>query len=68
MRDVPRITVEELLDAKSRDPDLLLVCAYDDEEKCRGLKIDDALTLDQLEARLASVPLPKQVPLVFYCA
>jgi hypothetical protein len=44
----------------------LLVCAYDDEEKCRKLMFEGALTLKQLEERLES--LPEGVDILFYCA
>jgi hypothetical protein len=66
MADAPRITVQEVLEAKKRNPDLPIVCAYDDEEKCGRMRIDDALTLAELEARLHDVP--KSTPIVFYCA
>jgi hypothetical protein len=44
----------------------LLVCAYDDEEKCRRFMFEGALTLKQLEERLES--LPEGVDIIFYCA
>ncbi len=44
----------------------LLVCAYEDEEKCRRLMFEGALTLSQLEERLASHP--DGVDVLFYCA
>ena len=44
----------------------LLVCAYDDEEKCRKFMFEGALTLKQFKERLAS--LPENVDIVFYCA
>lgn len=44
----------------------LLVCAYDDEEKCRSMRLPDSLTLRELNDRLPS--LSKDQELVFYCA
>jgi hypothetical protein len=44
----------------------LLVCAYDDEEKCRRFMFEGALSLKQLEERLAS--LPEGAEIDFYCA
>ena len=44
----------------------LLVCAYDDENKCRQLRLQNAIVLQDLQRRLASIP-PNQT-LIFYCA
>jgi len=44
----------------------ILVCAYDDEEKCRKFMFEGALTLKQFEERLDS--LPEDVDILFYCA
>jgi hypothetical protein len=66
MADTPRITVQEVLEAKKRNPDLPIVCAYDDEEKCERLRLDGALTLGEFKARLYEFP--KTTPIVFYCA
>ena len=44
----------------------LLVCAYDDEQKCRELRLENAVTLQDLQRRVDSVP--RSQPLVFYCA
>ena len=42
----------------------LLVCAYDDEAKCRSLGIDGSKQLAELEAE----NVPKTQEIVFYCA
>ena len=44
----------------------LLVCAYDDESKCRQLALDGAITLHDLQRRAAT--LPRNQALIFYCA
>jgi hypothetical protein len=44
----------------------LLVCAYDDEEKCRQNRLEGSITLAELEKRADSVP--KDRELIFYCA
>jgi hypothetical protein len=44
----------------------LLVCAYDDEEKCRRFMFEGVLTLKQLEEKLEL--LPEGVNILFYCA
>jgi len=44
----------------------LLVCAYDDDEKCRQNLLEGALTLSDLRERERSFP--KDQPIIFYCA
>jgi hypothetical protein len=44
----------------------VLVCAYEDEDKCRRLKLDGAHTLRELEAGMATLPRSQEI--VFYCA
>jgi hypothetical protein len=43
-----------------------LVCAYEDEEKCRRLKLQGAHTLGELESGMATLPRDRE--LIFYCA
>jgi hypothetical protein len=44
----------------------LLVCAYDDEKKCRQNKLNGSVSFHDLQARADS--LPKDRELIFYCA
>ena len=44
----------------------LLVCAYDDETKCRQMRLQNAVTLQALQQRIDSVP--HNQTLIFYCA
>lgn len=44
--------------------DALLVCAYDDEEKCRDLGIEVAVTLAEVRSR--EVEADREI--VFFCA
>jgi len=44
----------------------LLVCAYDDESKCRQLRLQNAVALHDLQRRVDSVP--HNQTLIFYCA
>ncbi|MFA5515946.1 MAG: hypothetical protein WDA20_06620 [Desulfuromonadales bacterium] len=44
----------------------LLVCAYDDEEKCGKMHLQGAINLRELEEKLAEVPKEKEI--IFYCA
>ncbi len=64
LTDVPRI-----------DPDTarhevtagraLLVCAYDDRQRCRSMRLEGAIDMDDLQAVLPT--LEKDKPLIFYC-
>jgi hypothetical protein len=64
MPDVARISVEDAREHVKRGA--LLVCAYDDEEKCHRMKLEGSMTLRELEGRLPS--LPKDHEIIFYCA
>lgn len=44
--------------------DALLVCAYDDEGKCRDLEVNDAITLAELRSREVA----NDREIVFFCA
>jgi hypothetical protein len=44
----------------------VLVCAYDDEEKCRSIRIPGSITLRELNEHLSTLGPEKE--LVFYCA
>ena len=44
----------------------LLVCAYDDEEKCAKARLENAITLKDLQRRVESVP--RNQSIIFYCA
>jgi hypothetical protein len=65
MRDVTRIDPEtarrEVAAGRA-----WLVCAYEDRARCRGIMLDGAIDMDELEARLPTMH--KDQPLIFYCA
>jgi hypothetical protein len=63
LSDIERIPPEEAFE-EIEQGEALLVCAYSDEEKCRAMKIDDALTLQDLERMMPS----RDRALIFYCA
>ncbi len=44
----------------------MLVCAYDDEAKCKNIGIEEAVPYPDLKPRLDSIPKSKE--LVFFCA
>jgi len=62
--DVPRISPTEARQRVQRGQ-ALLVCGYEDESKCRAMALDGAITLNELQRRLTS--LPKGQELIFYC-
>ncbi len=70
-----RVAREQDMDVKRVDPryarervddgQALLVCAYDDEEKCDAMKLEGAIDMRELRSRLAG--LPRDEELIFYC-
>lgn len=46
--------------------DALLVCAYDDEQKCRSMQFGGALTLQEFERRKATID--RSSDILLYCA
>lgn len=63
MSNAERIDAERARE-RVRSGEALLVCAYDDEEKCRGFGLAEALTLAELRAR----DVPRDREIVFVCA
>lgn len=64
MAEVERVSVQEAR-RELADGRAVLVCAYDDEQKCGQMLAQGAITLAQLQARVSS--LPKEQALIFYC-
>lgn len=65
MAEIDRISVEEA-HRKTAAGQALLVCAYDDEAKCRKFNLEGSVSLTSFESRVGS--LPKTRELIFYCA
>ena len=65
MAEVSRIGVEEAR-RKVAAGGALLVCAYDDEEKCKKVNLQGSINMTQLASRVAT--LPKDQEVIFYCA
>ncbi len=63
--DTPRITPEEARQ-KVQHGDALLVCAYDDQERCRNLHLEGAMDMQELQEKLPE--LDKEQEIIFYCA
>jgi len=60
--DVRRIPPDEA--RRRAENGALLVCAYDDEDKCRDMLLDGAITL----GRLRELEPAKGREIIFYCA
>ena len=43
-----------------------LVCAYDDPAKCDRIRLEGGISLEEFQARAAT--LPKDREIIFYCA
>jgi hypothetical protein len=63
--DAPRISPQDAhLQASSGQA--LLVCAYEDENECKTIMLERAISLKEFESRLPG--LKKDQPIIFYCA
>jgi hypothetical protein len=65
MDKIERISVEEAR-RKVQADEALLVCAYEDEAKCRVLNLDGSISLTAFQSKVAS--LPKSHEIIFFCA
>ena len=65
MPDIERISVEEA-HRKVAANQALLICAYEDEAKCRLLNLDGSISLTNFQTKAAS--LPKDQEIIFFCA
>jgi hypothetical protein len=63
--DIERISVEEAR-RKVTANQALLVCAYEDDAKCRVLNLDGSIWLTSFQTKAAS--LPKSQEIIFFCA
>jgi hypothetical protein len=65
MAEVRRISAREAR-RRAQSGATLLVCAYDDDAKCRKAHLDGAIAMSELRPRLPS--LRKDQGIVLYCA
>ena len=65
MADIERISVEQAHQRVNANH-ALLVCAYDDEAKCRLVNLEGSMSLTSLQSRVGSLPKTQEV--IFYCA
>jgi len=66
MPEAPRVSPDYVWDKLHIGSDALLVCAYDDPEKCRQVKLQGSIDMQELNRRLPGIT--KDRELVFYCA
>lgn len=65
MREIPRVTPQQIK-KKVESGEVLLVCAYDSEEKFASHHLAGALSLKDFQAQEEGLPDKKEI--VFYCA
>ena len=63
MADIQGIDAQQA-HAKAESNQVLLVCAYEDEAKCRKLNLDGSISLASFKSRVNS--LPKSQEIIFY--
>lgn len=65
MTEPTRIAPEEVRQ-KVKAGSALLVCGYDDADKCRQVHLEGGIDYQDFTARIATIP--KDQEIVFYCA
>jgi hypothetical protein len=63
MADIERISAQQT-HAKAESNQALLVCAYDDEAKCRKLNLEGSISFASFKSRVNS--LAKSQEIIFY--
>jgi hypothetical protein len=63
MTEPKRISPQEAHE-KVESGEALLVCAYDDEQRCREMKLEGSISLKELQSDLPA----KDKEIIFYCA
>ncbi len=63
MVDIERITAQQA-HRKAKSNQALLVCAYEDDAKCRRLNLEGSLSFTRFKSRVGS--LPKSQEIIFY--
>jgi hypothetical protein len=63
MADIQRLDAQQA-HTKAKSNQALLVCAYEDEAKCRMLNLDGSVSFANFKSRVNS--LPKSQEIIFY--
>jgi hypothetical protein len=66
MPDSTRVSPEYVWDKLHSADEPLFVCAYDDPQKCRDIKLQGSIDMAELNAMLGGVPKDREI--VLYCA
>ena len=65
MADIERISAQQA-HTKTKSNQALLVCAYEDEAKCRAVNLEGSISLTSFQSKATS--LPKSQEIIFFCA
>ncbi len=65
MATITRVTPQDIY-PRVKSGDTLLVCAYDNEETFRGMRLQGAISLQEFKSRVSGLPSHREI--VFYCA
>jgi hypothetical protein len=65
MPEVSRISAQDAYRAV-KSGDAVLVCAYEQDEKCNQIPLEGSISLSEFQGRVPS--LPKDQELIFFCA
>jgi hypothetical protein len=65
MTDVDRIPADQARAHVARGQ-AVPVCAYDDDAKCASMRLDGAITMNELRQRLSSIARDQEI--ILYCA
>ncbi len=65
MASPKRISPAKVRETRDEGKEVLLVCAYKDEEKCEKFHVDGAFSLAEFQRRFSDAP--KQKRIAFYC-
>jgi hypothetical protein len=66
MATILRVPPEKVRERRQGTSAPLLVCAYDDEQKCAQLPVPGGLSYRDFESRLGEIPKDREI--VFYCS
>jgi hypothetical protein len=65
MTEFTRLSPQETRQRVTSDS-ALLVCAYEDDEKCNRLRLEGAISLTEFKSKVSG--LSKDEEIIFYCA
>jgi hypothetical protein len=65
MATITRVAPEDIY-PRVKSGETLLVCAYDNDDTFRGMRLEGAIFLQDFKSRVSG--LPKDREIVFYCA